>query len=65
VVSGLVNRLPPDERATLLGAVSAMAKSADNLNARLPTAGAIEEMTHQQNVAARKFINMADAYRTT
>jgi hypothetical protein len=42
-----------------------MAKSADNLNARLPTAGAIEEMTHQQNVAARKFINMADAYRTT
>ena len=59
VLAHLIVRLPPNDQEVVVGMVEAAARSLDDLDRHLPPGpGTAEEMSHQTNLSARKFLTL-------
>jgi hypothetical protein len=59
VLAHLIVRLPPNDQEVVVGMVEAAARSLDDLDRHLPAGpGTVEEMSHQTNLSARKFLTL-------
>lgn len=57
-VAELVHSLPTDTRLRIETSLAASANEADRINGLLPVPGAVEEITHQINLASRKLLKI-------
>ena len=65
VLAHLIVRLPPNDQEVVVGMVEAAARSLDDLDGQLPAGpGTVEEMSHQTNLSARKFLTMVAECRS-
>jgi hypothetical protein len=57
VLAHLIVRLPANDQEVVVGMVEEAAQSLDSLDGHLPAGpGIVEEMSHQTNLSARKFL---------